>query len=23
MSYTFTPPAVISVPVVGKAERFP
>jgi fumarylpyruvate hydrolase len=23
MSYTFTPPAIISVPVVGKAERFP
>jgi len=23
MSYTFTPPATISVPVVGKAERFP
>jgi fumarylpyruvate hydrolase len=23
MSFTFTPPAIISVPVVGKAERFP
>ena len=23
MSYTFPPPAIISVPVVGKAERFP
>ena len=23
MSYTFTPPATISVPVVGKVERFP
>lgn len=23
MSYTFTPPAIISVPVVGKVERFP
>ena len=23
MSYTFTPPAIISVPVAGKAERFP
>ena len=23
MNYTFTPPATISVPVVGKAERFP
>jgi fumarylpyruvate hydrolase len=23
MSYTFTPPVTISVPVVGKAERFP
>ena len=23
MSYTFAPPAVISVPVVGRAERFP
>ena len=23
MTYTFTPPAVVSVPVVGRAERFP
>ena len=23
MSYTFAPPAVVSVPVVGRAERFP
>ena len=23
MNFTFTPPAIISVPVVGKAERFP
>ena len=23
MSYVFNPPAVVSVPVVGRAERFP
>ena len=23
MNYTFTPPVTISVPVVGKTERFP